>query len=103
MEKLPRSPKTTHGAKKRSAPTSTHLSKKSLRRSESDPKSAHRGSGDNKNRSTPRKTHNPRNPIDNLGRYAHKAKMPTGKKIGVSAAKSVAAEITSNKRKPRYV
>ena len=101
MEKLPRTPKTTHGAKKRSAPTSSHLSKKTLKRSDSDPKSAHRGSGGNKNRTTPKKTHNPHNPIDNLGDHAWPKKskgVEPAKKLK-SAAKRVADKIAKSTMK----
>jgi hypothetical protein len=71
-------PTKTHGAKHRRSPTGTHLNKKTLSRSDSAPRSAH----------------NAKNPIANLGDYAHKAKLPTGKKIGgKNAAKSVANKI----------
>jgi hypothetical protein len=55
------------------------------------PKGTH--GGEAKAGSTPKATH----PAKNLGKYLHKAKMPSGKKIG--AAKSVANQIIKSKKK----
>jgi hypothetical protein len=91
----PAEPVKTHGAAHRRAPAGTHLNKKTLKRSDSAPVTAHKTLR-NKDRAVPKSA---RNPIDRLGPFAYEkgAKLPSGKKVGVKTAKSVAKSIKQSK------